>query len=122
PSNTVTLQPANAAPYRCQICERPYETKSGLNKHLLTCGKRDRTKCQYCKAGFYYIHRGAASRAEGTPRSRENDSRRRELRRPDSEIMILLANIEIQSHKGPFMAKNGCRIRSDEGPNTASKG
>ncbi|CAH2019450.1 unnamed protein product [Acanthoscelides obtectus] len=104
PSNTVTLQPANAAPYRCQICERPYETKSGLNKHLLTCGKRDRTKCQYCKAGFT-TYTGVRLHEQRAHPEAENDSRRRELRRPDSEIYDILANIEIQSHKGPFMAK-----------------
>ncbi|CAH2014096.1 unnamed protein product [Acanthoscelides obtectus] len=35
----------------------------------------------------------------------ENDNRRRELRRPDSEIYDILATIETQTHKGPFMAK-----------------
>ncbi|CAH1995343.1 unnamed protein product [Acanthoscelides obtectus] len=104
PSNTVTLQPANSAPYRCHICERPYETKSGLNKHLLTCGKRDRTKCQYCNAGFT-TYTGVRLHEQKAHPEPENDNRRRELRRPDSEIYDILATIETQTHKGPFMAK-----------------
>lgn len=36
----------------CPRCEKTFKTKSGLAKHLKTCGERDRTRCKYCNTAF----------------------------------------------------------------------
>nr|CAI5847100.1 unnamed protein product [Callosobruchus analis] len=99
PSNSGNPVPStNNTAINCPNCSRPYVTKSGLAKHLLTCGKRDRSKCQFRKQEF--------STYTGFGYMSKRHTRRKERNKKDSEIFTILANIEARApKKSPFMSQ-----------------
>nr|CAH7723730.1 unnamed protein product [Callosobruchus chinensis] len=80
-------------------------TKSGLAKHLLTCGKRDRSRCLVCKQEFT-TYTGVRLHEQKAHPEVFNEQKRGEIKRPDSEIFTILANIEAKApKKTPFLSQ-----------------
>ncbi|CAH2016998.1 unnamed protein product [Acanthoscelides obtectus] len=110
-SDAANLGPAKQTRYNCEDCGKAFYTKNGLTRHRPACGTVERTKCQYCGSEFssftgvrLHEHRAHAAAV--------NDEKRERLKRPESELMQIMARIEAATIKGqPFID----RMVSDTG-------
>nr|CAI5841459.1 unnamed protein product [Callosobruchus analis] len=84
-------------------CHKQYRTRSGLAKHLKTCGVRDRSKCQHCGISFG-TYAGVRAHELRSHRELYYNELRVKQKLSDSEIFTALAAIEVRVDKTkPFI-------------------
>lgn len=84
--------------FHCGNCSRPYATKSGLAKHLKSCGSRDRTKCQYCGMAFTTYTGVRLHEIRSHPNKTVTPTAL-----TDAESYELMAHTEVRLKKGEFI-------------------
>nr|CAI5847800.1 unnamed protein product [Callosobruchus analis] len=103
-STSVSPPPPHAG-FNCPICDRAYVTKSGLAKHLKTCGTRSRSECQFCGRSFS-TYNGVRAHELRAHTEDYNNELRANQKRPEAELLVLMANIEVTVRKGePFVGR-----------------
>lgn len=97
-SNQSTTQPA----LKCEKCNREYKTKSGLAKHIKTCGDNDRTKCLYCS---FTCNSYTGLRSHEVRAHKELLNESEQQGRTETETLILMAKTEAGIPRGQHVYK-----------------
>lgn len=97
--------PDHQGSIKCPHCDRGYVTRSGLAKHLKTCGVRSRNQCQYCSAPFNTFQgvRQHEKKAHSESYYKDLES---QLPVAESVQLFQMAQIEARATKGsPFLVE-----------------
>lgn len=97
--------PPTLSDFQCALCSKVYNTKSGLAKHIKSCGSRHRTSCKYCGATFstfsgVRLHEIRAHRAQESTQRTHGIQDRSEL-----DTVMLMAETEAVLPEGAHLLK-----------------
>ncbi|CAH1995353.1 unnamed protein product [Acanthoscelides obtectus] len=102
-SNAANLGPAKQTKYNCEDCGMAFFTRNELTRHRSACGTVEWIKCQYCGSEFSSLT-GVRLHEHRAHAAAVNDEKRERLKRPESELMQIMAKIEAATIKGqPFI-------------------
>lgn len=92
----------SAGAHCCPKCARPYQTRSGMRKHLKDCGTKERTACQFCGKEFT-SYQAVRKHESAAHRKQYNEQEEGKVRPSDAEILTKIAEMEANKKSAYFL-------------------